>query len=83
VTRKRILVSTCDRCHVEAEIPFGPSVTMMRTRNNIQYHLPKDWLHVAGNTATALIFEMDLCPECKISVLTAAGAANHKRKATA
>lgn len=35
--------------------------------------LPQGWLHISANTATSLVFEMDLCTECKQIVIEAAG----------
>ena len=35
--------------------------------------LPKGWMHVEGFTGTHVIFEVDLCTECKQGVMEAAG----------
>jgi hypothetical protein len=46
-----------------------------KSRKKSDLILPPGWLHVSGNTATALVFEMDLCEECKKIVMEIAGKA--------
>ena len=70
---KQVVSSECDRCHVE--VTEDLSGMNKRNRPSDPFILPKGWLHVAGNTATTLVFEMDLCQDCKVPVLQAAGAA--------
>ena len=68
---REVLLSVCDRCHVEAETPL-PEKRMGRKP---KFLLPPGWMNVAGNTATHTVFEMDLCEDCKGIVLNAAGSA--------
>jgi hypothetical protein len=63
--RSRVVTTTCDRCHVETDVPMAS--------DGEKFVLPEDWLHVSGITATKVLFTMDLCPDCKVSVMTAAG----------
>lgn len=72
VMKKQILLSICDRCHFEAQSPLEYKGLRHRAQ---PYVLPPGWLHVSANTATHLIFEMDLCEDCKGIVLAAAGTA--------
>lgn len=66
MARKEIVESECDGC--------GTAVRMdMPKQARGAFILPPGWLHVAGNTATAFVFEVDLCEVCKVSVLNAAG----------
>jgi hypothetical protein len=37
--------------------------------------LPDGWLHVSGITTVSVVFAVDLCGDCKGTVLAAAGAA--------
>lgn len=64
----QVIESECDRCH---HVETGP----MAKRKRGELDLPKGWLHVSGNTSTALVFEVDLCEACKGTVLSAAGSA--------
>lgn len=66
---QEILLSICDRCTTEVRTPLD------RKRKKTEMVLPQGWLHVSGNTATALVFEMDLCEECKQIVVELAGKA--------
>lgn len=66
---KTVVVSSCDRCS------FEETHDLPDKRRGDPYILPPGWLHVAGNTATTTVFELDLCSECKGVVLEAAGAA--------
>lgn len=68
---QEILLSTCDRCTAEERTPLPKKAK----KGAEQLVLPKGWLHVQGNTATALVFEMDLCEECKLIVMEVAGKA--------
>lgn len=63
----QVVESVCDRCHTHEEEPLKTGI------KNGRYVLPKGWLHVSGNTNTATVFEIDLCTECKLTVLEAAG----------
>lgn len=73
---QEILLSTCDRCTTEVRSPLD------RKRKKTELVLPPGWLHVSGNTATALVFEMDLCEECKQIVVEAAGKARMSHTTT-
>jgi hypothetical protein len=69
-----VVLSTCDRCGTEVHSPLH--------KKHIRRHelvLPDGWLHVAGNTATSLVFEIDLCDICKVTVLEAAGHAQGRK----
>jgi hypothetical protein len=68
---QEILLSTCDRCTTEVRSPLERT----RGRRKTELVIPKGWLHVSGNTATSLVFEMDLCEECKNIVMEIAGKA--------
>jgi hypothetical protein len=65
---REVVVSVCDRCTIEETTPLN-----RKNKKHSEVVLPQGWLHVAGNTATALVFEMDLCGECKQIVIEAAG----------
>lgn len=67
---REVVVSVCDRCTIEVTTPLN-----RKSKKHPELVLPQGWLHVAGNTATALVFEMDLCAECKQIVIEAAGKA--------
>jgi membrane-bound ClpP family serine protease len=71
MARMQVIESCCDRCLVTETMPF------MREdrRRNVHRVLPDGWLYVSGETSTAVAFEMELCRDCKVSVLSAAGAA--------
>lgn len=66
---REVVVSVCDRCTAEVSTPLN------RKNKRHELVLPQGWLHVAGNTTTALVFEMDLCTDCKKIVVEAAGMA--------
>ena len=68
-----VIVSTCDRCGTEVE------ERMTRLRRGT-LDLPSGWIHIAANSQTSLVFEMDLCTECKQNVLQAAGKAEKGRR---
>jgi hypothetical protein len=69
---QEVLLSTCDRCTTEVTTPIEK-----KKGKSGDYVLPKGWLHVQGNTAGTLVFEMDLCEECAGIVMEAAGKARH------
>lgn len=69
---QEILLSTCDRCTTEVRTPLD-----RKSKKRAELVLPHGWLHVSGNTATALVFKMDLCEECKQIVVEVAGKARH------
>lgn len=73
MARVQVVLSTCDSCHFEERTPLSKGIR----RGN--YQLPPEWLHVSGNTATATVFEVDLCPDCKGVVLDAAGKGRNKK----
>jgi hypothetical protein len=63
------VTTTCDRCHFEVhqDIP--------RRYDGERLLLPDGWLHVSGLTTVGVVFVVDLCDQCKASVLAAAGVA--------
>lgn len=65
--RQQIVESICDRCHTSVEEPLTSGI------KHGKYILPKGWLHVQGFTSQHTVFEIDLCTECKGTVLAAAG----------
>jgi hypothetical protein len=67
---REVVVSICDRCTTEVSAPLS-----RKGKKHSDLVLPQGWLHIAGNTATTLVFEMDLCAECKQIVIEAAGRA--------
>lgn len=67
---QEILLSTCDRCTAEVQSPLD-----RKSKKKGTLLLPSGWLHVSGNTATSLVFELDLCEECKQIVMEVAGKA--------
>lgn len=67
---QEILLSICDRCTAEVQSPLD-----RKSKKRGELLLPPGWLHVSGNTATTLVFEMDLCEECKQIVVEVAGKA--------
>lgn len=70
MAKQQVIVSVCDRCHVEDSAPLMRAKYQRSTLD-----LPIGWLHVSAVTATSTVFEMDLCGECKKIVLEAAGKA--------
>lgn len=62
-----VVESICDRCHTHDEQPLSSGI------RNGKYVLPKGWLHVEGVQNNHTLFELDLCEECKGTVLEAAG----------
>lgn len=69
MARQQIVHSECDRCHTTVDSPLSSGI------RGGKYVLPKGWLHVEGNTNTTTVFEVDLCDECKLTVMESAGAA--------
>ena len=69
--KMQVIESVCDRCTKEVVNPLDERAYSRRD----ELALPAGWLHVSGSTATALVFEMDLCDQCKSIVLEAAGKA--------
>lgn len=67
MARQQVVYSECDRCHVSEEAPLSVGI------KNGKYVLPKGWLHVEALTNRTTVFEIDLCVECKVPVLEAAG----------
>jgi hypothetical protein len=74
MAKQQIVQSECDRCHKEDKSPLKSGI------KNGRYVLPKGWLHVEGFTDSRSVFEVDLCPDCKGDVLSAAGKAESKLK---
>lgn len=72
MARREVLLSVCDRCHTEEETVLEKKHRLGRKD---RYVLPPGWLNVSGNTATHTVFDMDLCEDCKVVVLAAAGSA--------
>jgi len=70
---KQVVSSECDRCHVEVVEDLDSRTK--RQRPSDPFTLPKGWLHVSGNTSVTTVFELDLCQDCKLTVLEAAGKA--------
>lgn len=70
MAKRKVVISVCDRCTKEVQMNLEK-----QAGRRDAYVLPKDWLHVAANTRNTTVFEMDLCDECKVYVLKAAGAA--------
>jgi hypothetical protein len=70
MAKQQVVESTCDRCHKETTNPLSPN-----NRRGEDFEVPDGWIHVSANSKTKTIFEMDLCDECKGTVLDAAGAA--------
>lgn len=69
--KRQVIQSECDRCHVEEIAPLEK----VKYQRKDTLDLPKGWLHVSGVTATRTVFEVDLCAECKGTVMEAAGKA--------
>lgn len=65
--RQQVVDSECDSCHTTERQPLASSV------KNGSYILPKGWMHVEGFTDRHVVFEVDLCTACKLTVLEAAG----------
>jgi hypothetical protein len=70
MAKREVVESTCDRCHKEEVTPLTPT-----TRRG-EYQVPDGWIHVAANSKSSTLFEMDLCDDCKQNVLAAAGLAD-------
>lgn len=65
--RQQVVDSECDSCHRTEQHPLDSS-----TRRG-KYVLPNGWMHVEGFTSNRSVFEVDLCPECKLSVMESVG----------
>lgn len=74
MARVSMVESICDRCHTHDEQPLSTGI------RNGEYILPKGWMHVAGTVSGRVIFEVDLCEECKGTVMDAAGKGKSKDK---
>jgi len=74
MARQQVVHSECDQCHKSETTPLSDGI------KNGNYILPKGWLHIEGNTGNKLVFERDLCVECKEAVLNAAGVADAKAR---
>lgn len=70
MAQKEVIFSTCDKCYKEEQTDMqkGPA-------RNEKFQLPDGWLHISANTKRSTVFEMDLCGECKLEVIAAAGRA--------
>ena len=71
MAKRQVVESTCDRCHKEVTVPLTPT-----TRRGDEFQIPEGWIHVAANSKSSTLFEMDLCDDCKQNVLAAAGLAD-------
>lgn len=71
MAKQKVLLSTCDRCGTEVMAPLH---NRGLSRKN-PYVLPSGWLHVSGNTENTTVFALDLCGDCKVVVMEAAGRA--------
>lgn len=67
MAKQSVVVSSCDRCHTSHQEPLASGI------KNGKYTLPRGWMHVQGFTDSHTVFEIDLCTECKGTVLDAAG----------
>lgn len=72
MAKREVLVSECDRCHITVQAPL-----VKKGRWKHDKVLPPGWLHVQGDTATHTVFAVDMCEDCKVVVLDAAG--SHRR----
>lgn len=72
MSKKEVLLSVCDKCHTEVQTILEKHRLGHRKD---KYVLPPGWMNLSANTATHTVFEMDLCEDCKIVVLEAAGSA--------
>jgi hypothetical protein len=70
MAKREVLLSVCDRCHTEEQAPLEK-----RLGRRHKFLLPPGWMNVAGNTATHTVFDIDLCEDCKGTVLASAGVA--------
>lgn len=65
--RQQVVDSECDSCHRTETQPLASSV------KNGKYVLPTGWMHIEGFTSNRSVFEVDLCPECKLAVMASVG----------
>lgn len=65
--RQQVVDSECDSCHRTEQHPLDPRAKRGR------YVLPKGWMHVEGFTDSHSVFEVDLCTECKRTVMESVG----------
>lgn len=65
--RQQVVDSECDSCHRAEQHPLDTS------KKRGGYTLPKGWMHVEGFTDRHSVFEVDLCTECKRTVLESVG----------
>lgn len=63
---REIVESTCDKCGVSARMD-------MPDDRKEAIVLPPKWMHVSGVTANTAIINLDLCQDCTIIILKAAG----------
>jgi hypothetical protein len=70
MAKQQVVESICDRCHTHDEQPLSTGIKYGK------YVLPAGWLHVQAFTNNHSVFEIDLCTECKGTVLDAAGQGN-------
>lgn len=73
MSKQQVIESMCDRCHTKEVEPF-----MRKKYERSTLDLPIGWLHISGVMATSIVFEMDLCKDCKKTVLEAAGKAERQ-----
>jgi hypothetical protein len=75
--KQQVIVSTCDQCGTE------DVRSMPRAFRGVEDRvvLPPKWLHVSGQTGSAVVFSLDLCPQCVGPVLKVAGAYKRSRDA--
>ena len=68
---REVLFSMCDRCFKEVETDV--EMEKKKSARQEKFLLPHGWLHISGNTRQTTVFEMDLCEDCKVFVIDAAG----------
>lgn len=59
--RQHVVRYECDSCHKVAEEPQNSVIPRGR--------MPKDWLHVDGFSNSHSVFKLDLCDDCKKTII--------------
>lgn len=72
MAKREVVEVTCDKC--TTVVLIGVPKTGKHFTDG--FVIPEGWLHIGANTAQSLLFESDLCGECKKPVLAAAGYAD-------
>ena len=65
MANKHVVETECDQC--------GTTVFSDIKESRATVLIPENWIQVRVDTKTSTLFTRDLCPDCKMGILNAAG----------